>query len=178
MSDYSSGYFAGQVGVPRLLRLFKKHAISSDVTWFIPGHSMETFPTETKMIVDSGAEIACHGYAHEGSAQMTEAQEKEVIAKCVQLATDLSGKKPRGWRAPLYQIRENTVKVLEEHGFLYGKPTCFLESTSVPTMRNNSDFCESGLPGQSQALTNARYISYPSRLQTLFPSSNAAHNTH
>jgi hypothetical protein len=121
MNDYSSGYFAGQVGVPRLLRLFQKHGISSNVTWFIPGHSMETFPTQTKMIVDSGAEIACHGYAHEGSAQMTEKQEKEVIAKCVQLATDLTGRKPRGWRAPLYQIREHTVKVLEEHGFLYGK---------------------------------------------------------
>ena len=53
MNDYSSGYFAGQVGVPRLLRLFKKHGISSNVTWFIPGHSMETFPAQTKMIVDS-----------------------------------------------------------------------------------------------------------------------------
>lgn len=121
MADYSSGFFAGKVGVPRLLKLFKKHGISSDVTWFIPGHSMETFPAQTKMILDSGAEIGCHGYAHEGGAQMTEQQEKEVIEKCVQLATALTGKKPRGWRAPLYQIREHTVKVLEDHGFLYGQ---------------------------------------------------------
>ncbi|CZR51970.1 related to polysaccharide deacetylase family protein [Phialocephala subalpina] len=119
MSDYSSGFFAGQVGVPRLLKLFKKHNITSSVTWFIPGHSMETFPTQTKQIVDSGAEIACHGYAHEGGAQMTEQQERDVIEKCVELATGLTGKKPRGWRAPLYQIREHTVKVLEENGFLY-----------------------------------------------------------
>lgn len=121
MADYSSGFFAGQVGVPRLLRLFKKHAISSKVTWFIPGHSMETFPTQTKMILESGAEIGCHGYAHEGGAQMSEQQEREVIEKCVQLATDLTGKKPKGWRAPLYQIREHTIKVLEEHSFLYGQ---------------------------------------------------------
>lgn len=121
MADYSSGFFAGQVGVPRLLKLFKKHKISSEVTWFIPGHSMETFPAQTKMILGSGAEIGCHGYAHEGGAQMSEEQEKEVIEKCVQLATALTGKKPRGWRAPLYQIREHTVKVLEEHGFLYGQ---------------------------------------------------------
>ncbi len=120
MADYSSGYFAGQVGVPRLLKLFAKHGISKNVTWFIPGHSMETFPVQTKMIVDSGAEIACHGYAHEGGAQMTETQEREVIEKCVELATKLTGTKPRGWRAPLYQIREHTVKVLEELGFLYG----------------------------------------------------------
>jgi len=121
MADYSSGCFAGQVGVPRLLKLFKKHEISSNVTWFIPGHSMETFPTQTRMILDSGAEIGCHGYAHEGGAQMTESQEREVITKCVELATSLTGSKPRGWRAPLYQIREHTIKVLEEHGFLYGK---------------------------------------------------------
>ena len=121
MADYSSGYFAGQVGVPRLLKLFQKHGISSKVTWFIPGHSMETFPTQTKMILESGAEIGCHGYAHEGGAQMTETQEKDVIAKCVELSTSLTGSKPRGWRAPLYQIREHTIKVLEEHGFLYGQ---------------------------------------------------------
>lgn len=120
MADFSSGFFAGQVGVPRLLKLFKKHGISSNVTWFIPGHSMETFPNETKKIVESGAEIACHGYAHEGGAQMSEEQEKEVIVKCVELAIALTGKKPRGWRAPLYQIREHTVKVLEDQGFLYG----------------------------------------------------------
>ncbi|CRL29196.1 Fungal transcriptional regulatory protein, N-terminal [Penicillium camemberti] len=119
LADYSSGFFAAQVGVPRLLRLFKKHGISSSVTWFVPGHSMESFPEETKAIVQSGAEIGCHGYAHEGSSQMTESQEREVIAKCVQLATDLTGKKPRGWRAPLYQLRTHTIQVLEEFGFLY-----------------------------------------------------------
>ncbi|KAJ5883773.1 Peptidoglycan deacetylase [Penicillium subrubescens] len=119
LSDYSSGYFAAQVGVPRLLRLFKKHGISSSVTWFVPGHSMESFPNETKAIVESGAEVGCHGYAHEGAAQMTEEQEREVIIKCVQLATELTGQKPRGWRAPLYLLREHTVKVLEEFGFLY-----------------------------------------------------------
>ncbi len=120
LSDFSSGYFAAQVGVPRLLRLFQKHGISSSVTWFVPGHSIESFPKETQAIVDSGAEIGCHGYAHEGAPQLSEEQEKDVIEKCVQLATDLTGKRPLGWRAPLYQLREHTVKVLEEQGFLYG----------------------------------------------------------
>jgi peptidoglycan/xylan/chitin deacetylase (PgdA/CDA1 family) len=120
MADYSTGIFAGQVGAPRLLKLFRKHGIASSVTWFIPGHSVETFPDETRMIVESGAEIGCHGYAHEGAHQMTEAQERDVIVKCVELGTQLTGKKPWGWRAPLYQLREHTVTVLEELGFLYG----------------------------------------------------------
>ncbi|RDW75064.1 hypothetical protein BP6252_06206 [Coleophoma cylindrospora] len=119
MADYSTGYFSGQVGVPRLLKLFKKHGIANKVTWFIPGHSMETFPAQSQMVVESGAEIACHGYAHEGSSQMSEMQETEVVKRCVELCTQLTGKKPRGWRAPLYQLREHTVTLLEEHGFLY-----------------------------------------------------------
>lgn len=83
MADYSSGRFAGNVGVPRLLKLFRKYGIASSVTLFIPGHSMESFPRETKMIVESGAEISCHGYAHEGGSQKTEMQESDVIKKCV-----------------------------------------------------------------------------------------------
>jgi peptidoglycan/xylan/chitin deacetylase (PgdA/CDA1 family) len=129
LADFSSGYFAAQVGVPRLLRLFQRHGISSSVTWFVPGHSMESFPEQTKAIVDSGAEIGCHGYAHEGATQLTEAQERDVIDKCVQLATVLTGKKPLGWRAPLYQLREHTVSILEEHGFLYGASPLAIHGT-------------------------------------------------
>jgi peptidoglycan/xylan/chitin deacetylase (PgdA/CDA1 family) len=81
MADYSSGHFAGNVGVPRLLKLFRKHGIASSVTWFIPGHSIESFSKETKMIVDGGAEISCHGYAHEGGSQITETQKRNVIKK-------------------------------------------------------------------------------------------------
>lgn len=65
MSDYSAGIFAGKVGALRLLRLFRRLNLTDKMTWFIPGHSMETFPTEVKQIVESGAEIGLHGYSHE-----------------------------------------------------------------------------------------------------------------
>ena len=100
MANYSSGHFAGNVGIPHLLKPFRKYGIASSVTWFILGHSMESFPKETRMIVDSGAEISRHGYAHKGGSQMAETQEHDVIRKCVELATKLTGRKPLGWRAP------------------------------------------------------------------------------
>ena len=52
---------------------------------------------------------------------MTEQQERDVLVKCIDLATKLTGKKPVGYRAPLYQVRESTIALLEEHGFEYGK---------------------------------------------------------
>ena len=64
-ADYSQGFFAGTLGVYRLLKLFKKHDVADKVTWFLPGHSMETFPEATKAIKDSGCEVALHGYSHE-----------------------------------------------------------------------------------------------------------------
>jgi len=65
LSDFSAALFSATVGVPRLLKLFRKYNIAEKVSWYIPGHSMESFPKETKDIVESGAEIGLHGYSHE-----------------------------------------------------------------------------------------------------------------
>lgn len=120
LADYSAGIFSANVGVGRLLLLFKKYGISDKLSWFIPGHSLETFPIQAQEIVDSGAEIGLHGYSHEGAYAMTVEQEKDVLEKCIDLVTKLqNGKRPVGYRAPLYQIRETTVRLLQDHDFLY-----------------------------------------------------------
>ncbi|KAL1603997.1 hypothetical protein SLS60_005589 [Paraconiothyrium brasiliense] len=118
-SDYSSGYFSANVGVPRLLTLFKQLNISDKVTWCLPGHSIETFPTQTRAIISSGAEIALHGYAHESASQLTAEQERDVLKKCIDLVTELTGSRPKGYRAPLYQLKERTIALLQEHDFLW-----------------------------------------------------------
>lgn len=118
-SDYSSGYFSAQVGVPRLLKLFSRLGIADKLTWCIPGHSLETFPSQTRAIVASGAEIALHGYAHESASQLTAEQERDVLTHCIALIESLTGKKPRGYRAPLYQLSERTIALLQEHDFLW-----------------------------------------------------------
>lgn len=119
LADYSAGFFAAKVGVPRLLRMLAKLNLADRCTWFIPGHSAESFPDEVAQVVASGAEIGLHGYAHEGAYQMTPQQERDVLVKCIDIATKLTGKKPVGYRAPLYQLRESTLDLLEEFGFEY-----------------------------------------------------------
>lgn len=120
LSDYSAGIFSANVGVPRLLKLFSKHHISNKVSWFLPGHSIETFPEEAEAIARSGAEIGLHGYSHEGAYAMTLEQENDVLEKCIEIVTALrGGSKPVGYRAPLYSIRETTVRLLQEKDFVY-----------------------------------------------------------
>ncbi|KAF2479966.1 hypothetical protein BDY17DRAFT_312877 [Neohortaea acidophila] len=129
LADYSQGYFSALVGVPRLLKLFHELGISKKITWCIPGHSLETFPEQTRAIVDSGAEIALHGYSHEAARQMTAEQEKDVIDKCIALVTDLTGKKPRGYRAPLYLLQERTLALLQSYDFLWDSSLTHYDST-------------------------------------------------
>lgn len=132
LADYSSGFFAAKVGVPRLLRMLKKLNLADRCTWFIPGHSAESFPEEVQQVVESGCEIGLHGYAHEGAYQLTVEQERDVLIRCIDIATKLTGKKPVGYRAPLYQLRESTLDLLEEYGFEYGKSSFLFHSDNPP----------------------------------------------
>ena len=71
--------FAGTIGVRRLLQMFDKYNIKT--TFFIPGHSLETFPEECRMIADKGHEIGLHGYSHENPIAMTGEQQTAIMDK-------------------------------------------------------------------------------------------------
>ncbi|MBK5115322.1 MAG: polysaccharide deacetylase [Thermoleophilia bacterium] len=116
-SDIQRGMFAGEVGTPRLLKLFADREIKT--SWFIPGHSIETFPDQTEMIVEAGHEVGAHGYSHENPISMTSWQEEAVLSKCVELIEKFSGKRPRGYVAPWWEMSEVTVDLLLEYGFTY-----------------------------------------------------------
>lgn len=115
--DISRGLFAGEVGSLRLLDLFAKHGLTT--TWFIPGHSVETFPKQMAEVVKAGHEIGMHGYSHENPIAMTREQEQAVLDKCFDLIKDLSGKAPTGYVAPWWEFSNVTNELLLEKGIKY-----------------------------------------------------------
>jgi len=115
--DISRGLFAGEVGMPRLVNLFKRFGIKT--TWFIPGHSIETFPEQTAMVVEAGHEIGIHGYTHENPISMTREQEEEVLDKCIDLVTKVSGRRPTGYVAPWWEFSTVTNELLLKRGIKY-----------------------------------------------------------
>ncbi len=116
-SDIQRGIFASEVGNIRLLNLFKKYKLKT--SFFIPGHSIETFPDQVKRIVDEGHEIGAHGYLHENPIAMTPTQEEDVLVKCIDLIQKLSGQKPRGYVAPWWEMSASTAALLQKYGFTY-----------------------------------------------------------
>ena len=115
--DISRGLFAGEVGTRRLLKLFDKHDITT--TWFIPGHSIETFPEDMKAVADKGHEIGMHGYTHENPIAMSPEQEEAVMLKSISLIEELSGRRPTGYVAPWWEFSPITNELLLKHGIKY-----------------------------------------------------------
>ncbi len=115
--DISRGMFSGEVGSLRLLKLFDQFGIRT--TWFIPGHSIETFPEQMKAVADAGHEIGVHGYSHENPIAMTREQETAVLDKSIELIEKLCGRRPTGYVAPWWEFSNVTNELLLERGIKY-----------------------------------------------------------
>ncbi|RFU24688.1 hypothetical protein B7463_g11643, partial [Scytalidium lignicola] len=116
-TDVSRGIFGATVGIDRLLKLWEKYKIKT--TWFVPAHSLESFPAQLRKVRDAGHEIGLHGYCHEFVATMNEQQQRDVMKKSIEVLTAFTGKKPRGWTAPAWDTSKETIRVLEEFGIEY-----------------------------------------------------------
>lgn len=55
VTNISRGVFGATVGTDRLLKMFEKYNIKA--TWFIPGHSIESFPKQMGKVRDAGHEM-------------------------------------------------------------------------------------------------------------------------
>ena len=115
--DISRGMFSGEVGSLRLLNLFDSFGIKT--TWFIPGHSIETFPSQMKQVANAGHEIGVHGYSHENPIAMTPKQEEDVLDYSIQLVTKLAGRRPTGYVAPWWEFSPITNELLLKKGIKY-----------------------------------------------------------
>ncbi|KAI4748606.1 polysaccharide deacetylase [Aureobasidium sp. EXF-12298] len=116
-SDISRGIFAGTVGVQRLLKLYDKYNIKA--TWFIPGHTLETFPEDCAAIRDKGHEIGLHGYSHENPNDMTIDQQRDVLDKTYKMLTEFCGKPPKGSVAPWWETSREGAELLLSYGIEY-----------------------------------------------------------
>lgn len=116
-SAVSRGEFA-VVGVERILKLLRREGIAG--TFFIPGHTVETFPESIAAILADGHEVGHHGYLHENPAALETAdREREVLRRGLRVLADVAGVVPTGYRSPAWDNSPHTVELLVELGFRY-----------------------------------------------------------
>jgi peptidoglycan/xylan/chitin deacetylase (PgdA/CDA1 family) len=112
----SRGEF-GAVAAGRLLDLLEKYNIKS--TWFIPGHTIETYPEICRDIFNKGHEIGHHNYLHETPVNLSRQIENEIINRGIHCIRNITGEPPSGYRSPAWDLSPNTTDLLLEKGFLY-----------------------------------------------------------
>lgn len=107
-------------GVVRLLELLKEFDLKA--TFFVIGKDTEvTYKRQIiERIVSEGHELANHTYSHPLSfARLSLEEQKKEIGQCSAVISSISGKAPRGFRAPGYAIRSAVVNHLEKQHFTY-----------------------------------------------------------
>ena len=112
----SRGEF-GLVGAERILGLLKRYDVKA--TWFVPGHTLDTYPDICRRIDAEGHEIGHHGYLHEPPAVLSREQEEEVLKRGCESIRQITGKGPRGYRSPSWDLSPYTVELLLKHGLVY-----------------------------------------------------------
>ena len=109
--------FGSRVGFWRLHRLFQEFGLP--VTVFGCALALERNPQAAEAIAMAEYDICCHGWRWEKHWLLSEAEERDHIARAVQSIARTMGERPLGWYCRTGPS-VNTRRLLLEHGgFLY-----------------------------------------------------------
>jgi peptidoglycan/xylan/chitin deacetylase (PgdA/CDA1 family) len=107
----------GIVATERILALLAREAIPT--TWFIPGHTIESYPSCARAVHAAGHEIGHHGWTHRIPASLGRDGEAAELVRGTRAIEALTGRRPRGYRSPAWDLSPHSVELLLDHGFLY-----------------------------------------------------------
>jgi peptidoglycan/xylan/chitin deacetylase (PgdA/CDA1 family) len=110
------GEYGARVGVPRVLAFLEERGLPA--TFFVPGHTVDSFAEETTAILEAGHEVAHHSYAHVDPSLQTAGEERADMERAW-ATLERIGVQPLGFRAPSADLSESTLALVEELGFLY-----------------------------------------------------------
>jgi len=113
----SRGEYGARVGLPRVLDLLDGFGVPA--TFFVPGHTADTWPHLVKEIAARGHELANHGYLHEVPVTLDAEHERDVIRRGSEAIERAAGVRPRGFRSPSWDLSPNSLDILRELGFTY-----------------------------------------------------------
>ncbi len=110
------GKYGPTVAVPRILETYKKFGLKQ--SFFIPGWCLEQYQETVDLILKDGHEIGHHGWIHEDPI-VTKGNQRHWVEKALDSYGRIVGGKPRGYRAPVYNVTQEVIDLLIEHDFKY-----------------------------------------------------------
>lgn len=109
--------YGGNEGIYRMLDLWKKYDIK--VTSHVVGTAAEKYPEIAKAIAQGGHEIAAHGISWDNQWNKSYDEELQFVKQGVDAVAKITGQKAVGYNCNWLRRSPNTLKVLQELGFMY-----------------------------------------------------------
>jgi peptidoglycan/xylan/chitin deacetylase (PgdA/CDA1 family) len=109
--------YGANEGIYRMLDLWKKYNIK--ITSHVVGEAAVKYPELAKAIAAGGHEIAAHGLSWSNQWNMSYKDELAFVKKGIDTVESITGKRGVGYNANWLRRSPNTLKVLQELGFLY-----------------------------------------------------------
>jgi peptidoglycan/xylan/chitin deacetylase (PgdA/CDA1 family) len=109
--------YGPEVAIPRIVETYRRLGLRQ--SFFIPAWCVERYPAAVETILGGGHEIGHHGFIHEHPNELSPEEEAHWLDVGIDILKRATGRAPRGWRAPLYNMSEVSCALLAERGFVY-----------------------------------------------------------
>lgn len=121
------------LGLARILDLFDRH--DAKATFFVLGSIARAAPDLVRDIARRGHEVASHGDAHRRLDDLDPESFAEDLGRSLETLGSITGRAPRGFRAPQWSLRRRTwwaVEVMARAGLRYDASTVPLTGMGDP----------------------------------------------
>ena len=164
----------------------KRSKAKPRATFFVLGWIAERLPHLVREIGNRGHEVASHGFHHELCNKQSRADLKQDLMDSKNLLEDTVGNQVYGYRAPSFSIDDDSLKLIQECGYLYDSSYNSFGLNNrygkLTISRNGSHLKQSGPQGRSPVLTptaaegfyelsisNLEFKTKNSKLKIIFP---------
>ncbi|QDP42136.1 polysaccharide deacetylase family protein [Radiobacillus deserti] len=127
--------------------------LDAPAIFFVNGHFLDTNEQKQKLkeIYDMGFEIGNHTYSHTALDELSEQKQKEEITSVSQMVEEITGEKPKFFRAPFGINTDFSEQVAKEQGMIlmnwtygYDWDQNYMTEESIADIMINTELLRSG----------------------------------
>jgi peptidoglycan/xylan/chitin deacetylase (PgdA/CDA1 family) len=117
LSCWSERTYGLTAGLPRILDVLDEFDVRA--TFYVPGRTAERHPDEIAALARTAHELGHHGHTHRFPCDLGEAEQRAEVADGSRALEAVTGRAPRGYRAPGWELTRATLDALGAAGFAY-----------------------------------------------------------
>ena len=115
--ELDQGRYGAKEGIWRCLRMLDTYGIKG--TFFTPSYVLEKYSSAAYAIHRAGHEIAYHGIMHEPERNTSRQEEIDKMEQAETVIEHITGRRPRGYRAPHSTLHPQAFSLMKERNYLY-----------------------------------------------------------